>query len=74
MARLCDADQKRDFFCFKASQADRKEWLYDMTWLQQDGNRLTDVGLVLEGEWGYFSGVRTDFEKLLLAKSCLRCV
>ena len=76
MPRLCDAGQECDYYvCVsKVNQADRGKWLYDMTWLQSEGNRVTDVGLVLECEWGYFREVRADFEKLLLAKACLRCM
>ena len=76
MPRLCDAGQECDYYvCVsKVNQADRGKWLYDMTWLQSEGNGVTDVGLVLECEWGYFREVRADFEKLLLAKACLRCM
>ena len=71
MTRFCDASHEHDYYvCVsKVSQADRKEWLYDTTWFRQDGNRLTDVELVLECERNYFSGVCADFEKLLLVRS-----
>ena len=76
MTRLCNVGQEQDYYvCVSGvSESNRGEWLYDMTWLQYEGNQLMDVGLVLECEWGYFSAVRADFEKLMLAKADLRCM
>ena len=76
MTRLCDTGQKNGYYvCVsRVDAANHGEWLYDMTWLRRDGDRLTNVGLVLELEWGYFPEVHEDFEKLLLAKANLRCM
>lgn len=47
------------------------EWLYDMVWYQEDEyQRLIDVPLVVESEWGSkLEQIKFDFEKLLLANS-----
>lgn len=44
-------------------------WLYDLIWQKKVNNALTDVGLVLESEWGGVAHIQYDFEKLLLAKA-----
>ena len=77
MTQLCKAGQEHKCHVrvSRVNNADGGEWLYDMTWLQYNEMRqLSDVKLVLECEWGYFPGVRYDFEKLLLAKADLRCI
>lgn len=51
------------------------EWLYDLVWYKNnDQGLLKEVGLVLESELSDRSewGIRTDFEKLLLAAAPLR--
>ena len=55
------------------------EWLYDVTWLEYSRgyepslhNRLLDVHLVAECEWGNRPNIKNDFEKLLLARARLR--
>ena len=56
-----------------------REWLYDVTWLEYSQgyepgleNQLIDVHLVAECEWGGFTAIKNDFEKLLLARATLR--
>jgi hypothetical protein len=56
-----------------------REWLYDVTWLQYSrgyesglDNRLIDVYLVAECEWGTSPDVKYDFEKLLQARASVR--
>ena len=51
------------------------EWLYDVTWLEYSGDyqrSLLDVHLVAECEWGNWRSIKSDFEKLLLARARLR--
>ena len=55
------------------------EWLYDVTWLEYSRgyqpsleNRLLDVHLVAECEWGNRPNIKDDFEKLLLARASVR--
>lgn len=47
------------------------EWLYDLVWYSEDdSNKLIDVPLVVESEWGSnLEQIKFDFEKLLLANS-----
>ena len=51
---------------------DRGEWLYDVTWLKYNNDRLIDVPLVAECEWGNFNKIKDDFQKLLLARAGVR--
>ena len=67
-------------------KADRDygEWLYDVTWLEYERERdglkwphtaLIDAHLVAECEWGNDRNneyIIEDFEKLLLARACVR--
>ena len=60
----------------KPKYRDRREWLYDVTWLWHNkdspGAPLIDCPLVLECEWGGLKDIVFDFEKLLLARASLR--
>jgi hypothetical protein len=51
-----------------------KEWLYDMLWYRNEPpGHLREIGLVLESEWEKnLYAIRTDFEKLLIAKSPIK--
>ena len=53
---------------------DYGEWLYDVTWLEYERERdgLIEAHLVAECEWGNFRKIVYDFEKLLLARACVR--
>ena len=45
------------------------EWLFDQTWFWSPENRLRELGLVMESEWGSKDEVIYDFEKLLVARA-----
>lgn len=46
------------------------EWLYDLVWLQNEGNYMVRVPLVLECEWGIdIKNIEEDFCKLLVARA-----
>ena len=75
----------RGFGCYVCArgvdEADRGEWLYDVTWLEYEKNgrselnarrKLVDAPLVAECEWNGEDPVRYDFDKLLLAQANLR--
>jgi len=70
---LCRLGKDNRYWVYASScdDSDSGEWLYDLTWLNYSGKRLTDVELVLESEWTP-SGVDEDFQKLMLARSELR--
>ncbi|MBA4196515.1 MAG: hypothetical protein C0459_03070 [Chitinophaga sp.] len=50
------------------------EWLFDLTWYSEDDfKRLKKLHLVVESEWDRkYSGIKYDFEKLLIAKADLK--
>lgn len=49
------------------------EWLYDVLWYQSDEqNRMIDVPLSAEVEFGRFNAIRDDFEKLLVTRTKYR--
>jgi hypothetical protein len=53
-----------------ATEFDCGAWLYDMVWYTNGKTGLEDIDLVLECEWSRsFSGIRFDFEKLLVARA-----
>ena len=52
---------------------DYGEWLYDVTWLEFDGDGcVTDAHLVAECEWGDITDIDEDFQNLLLARATVR--
>jgi hypothetical protein len=54
----------------KGDEFDYGEWLYDMTWCIEDGNkRLLRVFLALESELSPDSELDPDFQKLLQARA-----
>ncbi len=71
--RLCRLGKNFRYWVYAstAENTDGGEWLYDLTWLNYSGNKLTDVELVLESEWSV-KGVDEDFQKLMLARAELR--
>lgn len=73
---LCKLGTERQFHVGASNvpSEDRNygEWLYDVTWLDYDDKHLLNVPLVAEIEWGNWSAIRDDFEKLLLARADVR--
>ena len=52
---------------------DRREWLYDVTWLECDRDgRVIEASLVAECEWKEPREINYDFDKLLLARAGVR--
>ena len=51
---------------------DYGEFLYDVTWLEYDGDLVSDAHLVAECEWGGEEEIDDDFQKLLLARATVR--
>ena len=51
---------------------DYGEWLYDVTWLEYEGDLVMDAPLVAECEWGGMTDIDDDFQKLLLARAGVR--
>ncbi len=48
-------------------------WLWDMTWLEFQGDALIDIPLAMESEWDTTpSEIQYDFQKLLVCKARLR--
>ena len=84
MTRLCKVGQNEGYYvCVgKLDQANRGEWLYDMTWMKYCDVQPINVGLVLECEWEIgpepadrkFDRIEYDFQKLILARADLRCM
>lgn len=69
----------RGEFCYTAgaggiteSDRDHGEWLYDVTWLEYDGDFVTHAHLVAECEWLGGVDIDEDFQKLLLARASVR--
>ena len=76
---LCRIGRSREFRCkvgareVAKSNRDYGEWLYDVIWLEYDGDGcVTDVHLVAECEWGDGTSIDEDFQKLLLARATVR--
>ena len=84
MTLLCKVGQDEKYYVCtsKADQADRSEWLFDLTWIKYDETQPIKLGLVLECEWGVgreeadkkFDKIEYDFQKLILARADLRCM
>lgn len=52
------------------SEFGQGEWLYDLIWLQNEGDHIRDVPLVLESEWSpNFRSISDDFMKLLVSRA-----
>lgn len=54
----------------------RGEWLYDLCWLDYEGDgekaKLLRMPLALESEWGTDQDVADDFQKLMVSRAELR--
>ena len=55
-----------------ASARDYGEWLYDVTWVEYEGDFIVDTPLVAECEWSAWEAIEEDFQKLLLARAGVR--
>ncbi len=58
-----------------ADGPDFGEWLFDLVWMVWNGEpqrQLNRICLVVESEWGDRGDILDDFEKLLVARSCVR--
>ncbi len=58
-----------------ADGPDFGEWLFDLVWMVWNGEpqrQLNRICLVVESEWGNQDDIMDDFEKLLVARSCVR--
>ena len=54
---------------------DDGEWLFDVVWMSlawEPRRQLKRIHLVVESEWGNQGDIMDDFEKLLVARSCVR--
>lgn len=55
------------------NKRDGGEWLYDVVWLDYEGDFLISVPLVAECEWNpHIDWIEEDFQKLLLARADVR--
>ena len=73
---LCYVGRRFDFTTW-ASKVDGQfknggEWLYDVTWLEYEGDFLKSVPLAAECEWGNLGDIKDDFEKLMQARAAVR--
>jgi len=55
-------------YCSGCSPSDGGEWLFDLCWLEYDGDILLSVPLIMECEWTP-SEADDDFQKLIVAKA-----
>jgi hypothetical protein len=64
-------EQKGYKICAAGIDDYEREWLYDLVWYKEDScGFLVSIPLVMESEWDRkYSGIKYDFEKLLLSKS-----
>ena len=67
----------REFVCLPARNPDRaapkREWLYDVSCLQWDGEFVNKVLMAAESEWGGSAAkVLEDFHKLLVSRAAVR--
>jgi len=68
---VCVLGQKLNYAVCGCPPECDKGWLYDLCWYSVTTDRkfLLDMPLVLESEWGNWTEIKYDFEKLLVAKS-----
>lgn len=59
---------------YSSAHPDNGEWLWDMTWIREEGEmRYTrEIVLVMESEWGDLGLISDDFQKLMLARAAER--
>ncbi len=49
------------------------EWLYDLTFLEKDNDRIIEIPLILESEWSpKYENIAYDFDKLLQSKAKIK--
>lgn len=75
--KLCKIGKGSDFKYEVGAEVEREnrnwgEWLYDVTWLKYDAGCVVAAPLVAECEWGNLEQIIDDFDKLLLARACVR--
>lgn len=70
---LCRLGKEQGFWVYASScdESHEGEWLYDITWLNYDGEYIKNVELVVESEWD-INGLNSDFQKLLIARSPMK--
>lgn len=76
---LCKVGKRNGYYICASSvdiEANHGEWLYDVCWLDYDGNDgdwLRWMRMAAESEWGENIGaIEDDFSKLLVARASLR--
>ena len=71
---LCSLGSEFGFWVYAAGceAADGGEYLYDVTWLDYEGDFLTSAALVAECEWGNLPHIDEDFQKLLFPRADVR--
>jgi len=75
--RKVSKEREREYKIYASGcdQADGREWLYDLTCLEEEGDYLKGIPLVLESEWKNTKknyeeyGIRYDFKKLLVSRA-----
>ena len=71
---LCSLGGEFDFWVYASGceVADGGEYLYDVTWLDYEGDLLTSAALVVECEWKNLDHIDEDFQKLLFPRADIR--
>jgi len=70
-SELCDLGKERGYTVYTNRTREKSfEWLFDLTWTEEDSDQLWSIPLVVESEW-HRSDERVwdDFEKLLAARA-----
>ena len=75
LTNLCKLGQSLNFSTWASrvpsDYCDGGEWLYDACWLGRDGSRWS-VPMVAECEWLHMEEVKSDFQKLILARALVK--
>ena len=72
---LCSLGRGFDFWVYASGCGDLAhggEYLYDVTWLDYEGDLLTSASLVAECEWNNLDYIDEDFQKLLFPRADIR--
>lgn len=71
---FCAVGNRRHYLTCAAGvpNADQGEWLYDVCWLEYNGDWLQRMPMAAESEWGNRGAIEDDFSKLLVARASLR--
>ena len=72
---LCSLGREFDFWVYASGCGDIAhggEYLYDVTWLDYEGDLLTSASLVAECEWNNLDYIDEDFQKLLFPRADIR--